>query len=73
MSKLEELATELEINIDWNKENGAYTGIAGALASVVAETLLNDNEIIYELSWDKQKDLIIQNFRRLFQQNEGET
>lgn len=66
MSKLEELAAELEINIDWNKENGVYTGMAGVLASVVTETLLNDNEIIYELPWNEQKKLIIQNFKQLF-------
>ena len=65
MTDFEVFADELNIKIETDK-NGFYTGMCGALASICTEVILSDDETIFNLSWDEQKEIIKEKFYKVF-------
>ena len=65
MTDFEVFADELNIKIETDK-NGLYTGMCGALASICTEVILSDDETIFNLSWDEQKEIIKEKFYKVF-------
>lgn len=55
MTDFEAFANELNVKIETDK-NGLYTGMCGVLASICTEVILSDDETIFNLSWDEQKE-----------------
>lgn len=65
MTNFEAFATELNVKIEIDK-NGLYTGICGALASICTEVILSNDEAVFNLSWDEQKEIIKEKFYKIF-------
>ena len=65
MTNFEKLADELNVKIETNR-NGLYNGMCEVLASICTDIILSDDETIFNLSWDKQKEIIKENFYRIF-------
>lgn len=65
MTNFEVFTDELNIKIETDK-NGLYTGMCGALASICTEVILSDDETIFNLSWDEQKEIIKEKFYKVF-------
>jgi len=65
MSDFEKLAMELNVPIMVDKD-GWYKGITEALAKVVTDVLLSDDEILFRMPWEEQKEIIKENFYKLF-------
>ena len=65
MTNFEKLANELNVKIETDR-NGLYTGICGALSAICTDTILSDNETIFNLSWEEQKEIIKEKFYRIF-------
>lgn len=65
MTQFEEFAKEMGIEITVGKD-GRYTGFASALAVMTNEVILSDDEEIFNLSWEKQKEIIKANFYKVF-------
>lgn len=65
MTRFEELLKELgvESTVD---ENGCYTKKAEALAREANKIILSDDEKIFNLSWNKQVEMIKERFWSLF-------
>ena len=65
MTDFEVFANELNVKIETDK-NGLYTGMCGALVSICTEVILSDDETIFNLSWDEQKEIIKEKFYKVF-------
>lgn len=61
----EQFAQELNVKITMNR-NGLYTGMCEALAIMVNDIILSEDKKIYSLSWNDQKELIKENFYKVF-------
>ena len=61
----EQMASEMGIEITVN-ENGFYTKKAEALAVIVNEVILSDDETIFNLPWEEQKEMIKEKFYSVF-------
>ena len=65
MTNFEKLANELNVKIETDR-NGLYTGTCKALATICTGIILSDDETIFNLSWEKQKEIIKEKFYRIF-------
>lgn len=65
MTMFEEFAKEMKVKITTG-ENGMYTGMASALAQMVNEVILSDDEAIRSADWKDQKEIIKKNFYKVF-------
>ena len=65
MTMFEEFAKELNVEITTDK-NGFYTKQCKALAIMVNEVILSDDEEIRNADWMDQKEIIKQNFFKAF-------
>ena len=65
MTMFEQLAKELDVKIETDK-NGLYVGMCGALASICTEVILTDDESIFDMPWEKQKEIIKCKFYNIF-------
>ena len=65
MTQFEEFAKEMNVMITLDK-NGLYTGLSKALAIMTNEVILSDNETIFNLEWDRQKEIIKDKFYKVF-------
>ena len=65
MTDFEVFANELNVKIETDK-SGIYTGMCGVLASICTEVILSDDETIFNLSWDEQKEIIKEKFYKVF-------
>ena len=65
MTMFEEFAKELNVNITTDN-NGLYTGMCKALAQMVNEVILSDDEAIRLADWEDQKEIIKKNFFKVF-------
>lgn len=65
MTDFEVFASKLNVKIETDK-NGLYTGMCGALASICTEVILSDDEAVFNLSWDEQKEIIKEKFYKIF-------
>ena len=65
MTYFEELAMELNGKIERDAK-GFYIKRTKALAQMVNEIILSDDEEIFNLSWEEQKELIKKEFYRVF-------
>ena len=61
----EQMASEMGIEITVN-ENGFYTKKAEALAVIANEVILSDDETIFNLPWEEQKEMIKEKFYSVF-------
>jgi hypothetical protein len=61
----EELANEMNVEIETDK-NGLYVGKCGALASICTDIILSDDETIFNMEWEEQKDIIKEKFYTIF-------
>lgn len=65
MSDFEKLAMELNVPIMVDKD-GWYKGITEALAKVVTDVILSDDEKIFRMPWEGQKEIIKERFFKTF-------
>ena len=65
MTKFEEFAKEINVPILKDKY-GWYTGITKALANATNEIILSDNDRIFNLDWEEQKEMIKERFYKTF-------
>lgn len=65
MTQFEELAKELGVKITID-EKGFYTEYSKALANIVNEIILSDDEKIFNLEWNEQKEIIKRKFYKVF-------
>lgn len=65
MTHFEEFAKELGVEITTGA-NGLYTGMAQALAQMTTETILSDDDEVFELDWEQQKELVKEKFYKAF-------
>lgn len=65
MTYFEEFAKEMNVEIETD-ENGPYTGMCKALANMCTDVILSDDEKIFNLSWEEQKEIIKENFYNVF-------
>lgn len=65
MTRFEELAREIHVGITTN-ERGIYTGLSAGLAAITTEVILSDDEKVFNMSWDEQKELIKEKFYKTF-------
>ena len=65
MTNFEKLANELNVKIETNGD-GLYTGMCGVLANICTNIILSDDETFFNLSWEKQKEIIKEKFYRIF-------
>lgn len=65
MTMFEEFAKEMNVEITTGKD-GQYTGICRALATMTTEVILSDDEEVYEMDWNDQKEIIKEKFYKTF-------
>lgn len=65
MTYFEEFAMELLGKVEVGSD-GLYTGMTAALALMTNGVILSDDESIFSLDWESQKELIKQNFYKAF-------
>ena len=65
MTKFEALAHEMNVEIT-TLDNGFYSKKCAALAVITNEIILSDDEAIFNLSWEKQKEMIKAKFYSIF-------
>ena len=65
MTGFEELAKELIGKVETD-ENGFYKGHTRALALMTNKVILSDDEEVFNLDWEDQKELIKAKFYRTF-------
>ena len=65
MTHFEEFAKEMNVKIETD-ENGLYVGMCGALASICTEVILSDDETIFNLPWEEQKEIVKEKFYKVF-------
>lgn len=65
MTLFEELCKEMGVKVEVGAD-GLYTGMTAALAIMTNEVILSDDESIFTLNWESQKELIKQNFYKVF-------
>ena len=65
MTMFEELTKEMNVKIETDK-NGLYVGMCGALASICTEVILSDDESIFNMSWEEQKEIVNGKFYNIF-------
>lgn len=65
MTMFEELTKEMNVKIETDK-NGLYVGMCGALASICTDVILSDDETIYNLPWEEQKEIVKEKFYKVF-------
>ena len=65
MTMFEELTKEMNVKIETDK-NGLYVGMCGALASICTDVILSDDETIFNLPWEEQKEIVKEKFYKVF-------
>ena len=65
MTQFEEFAKEMGVKIAVDG-NGLYTGMCGALATMVTEVILSDDDEVFNLGWEEQKELVKGKFYKVF-------
>ena len=65
MTAFEIFAQEIGVVITTDN-NGFYTGLCKALAVMTTEIILSDNDAIFELPWEVQKEMIADKFYKIF-------
>jgi hypothetical protein len=65
MTEFEQFAKDLGVVITIGSD-GRYTGLAEALAIMTNDVILSDDDKIFNLSWDQQKDIIKDRFFKTF-------
>lgn len=65
MTRFEELAKKLNVKIE-KDARGLYSGMCKALASITTEIILSDDEAVFNLSWEEQKEIIAKRFYEVF-------
>lgn len=65
MTMFEELAKEMNVKITTDG-NGMYTGMSKALANIATDTILSDDERIFRMNWEEQKEIIKGKFYKVF-------
>lgn len=65
MTMFEEFAKELNVEITTGND-GLYTGMAQALATMTTEVILSDDEKVYNADWEEQKEIIKEKFYKTF-------
>lgn len=65
MTKFEELAKELNVELTTDTM-GMYNGLAAALAQITTEVILADDEEVFNMDWESQKEIIKNEFYRVF-------
>lgn len=65
MTMFEEFAMEVIGKVEVG-ENGLYTKYTHELAIITNDIILSDDEKIFNLSWEEQKELIKKEFYRIF-------
>ena len=65
MTHFEDFAKEMNVKIETD-ENGLYTGMCGALASICTDVILSDDKTIFNLPWEEQKAIVKEKFLKVF-------
>ncbi len=65
MTMFEEFATEVIGKVETNAD-GMYTKYTHELAIITNDIILSDDEEIFNLPWEDQKELIKKEFYRMF-------
>lgn len=65
MTDFEVFCKELNVNIETDK-NGLYSGMTKALAEMVNEVILSDEESLRNAGWETQKELVKKKFFSVF-------
>lgn len=65
MTQFEELAMELIGKVEVGNK-GLYTGKTEALAQMTTAVILSDDDSVFELPWEDQKEIIKKEFYRVF-------
>ena len=65
MTQFEELAMELIGKVETGAR-GFYVGRTEALAQMTTEVIMSDDDAIFELGWEDQKEIIKEKFFRVF-------
>lgn len=65
MTMFEEFANELGVQITVD-EYGLYTGMCRALSHMVNEVILCEEDEIFKLDWEDQKEIIKKKFYKTF-------
>lgn len=66
MTQFEQFAQELGVEITYDRI-GLYSGMSCALANMTNDIILSDDEAVFNLSWEEQKELIKERFYRTFE------
>ncbi len=61
MTLFEELAQELGVEITTDR-NGVYTGMCAALAAITSDVVLSEDERLFNMLWEDQKEVIAARF-----------
>ncbi len=61
MTLFEELAQELGVKITTDR-NGVYNGMCAALAAITSDVVLSDDERVFNMPWEDQKEVITARF-----------
>lgn len=70
MTQFEQFANELNVKITVDKI-GLYSGMCRALADMTNDVILSDDEAVFNMSWDQQKEIIKERFYRTFPYMKG--
>ena len=65
MTMFEEFAIEVLGKVEIG-ENGLYKGYTNSLAIITNNIILSDDDEIFNLSWEDQKEIIKNEFYRIF-------
>ena len=65
MTEFEKFAQELNVEITHDKI-GLYSGLCLALANITTDIILSDDETVFQMGWEEQKELIKDRFFRAF-------
>ena len=65
MTMFEEFAQEMGIKITLNKR-GLFDGMSAVLARMTNDIILSDDEKVFNLPWEQQKEMIREKFYKVF-------
>ena len=65
MTEFEKFAQELNVEITHDRI-GLYSGLCLVLANITTDIILSDDEAVFQMSWEEQKELIKERFFRAF-------
>lgn len=65
MTRFEELAKELNVKIETDS-TGLFKGMCAALYDISLDVTLSDNETIFSMPWEEQKEIVKEQFYSVF-------